>query len=167
MRNIWTQYFGGREKLVGRREMTWEQNVEFRSANNSKWSKISRKKNNKLILICVEWLYKSLRGFLIKNYLMCSSTIRPLIPWANKWKNAQQVVMMILLWSLYCLQSAAILKFVVCNSWCWEVFTMEKWGQHHKASLKWNPQVKHIRHECLFIWEGRWQYRFLWEFTTG
>ena len=147
--------------------MTWEQNVEFRSANNSKWSKISRKKNNKLILICVEWLYKSLRGFLIKNYLMCSSTIGPLIPWANKWKNAQQVVMMILLWSLYCLQSAAILNFVVCNSWCWEVFTMEKWGQHHKASLKWNPQVKHIRHECLFIWEGRWQYRFLWEFTTG
>ena len=26
-----------------------------------------------------------------------------------------------------------------------------KVGTHHKASLKWNPQVKHIRHECLFI----------------
>ena len=153
----------------------WSVDVKWRE--NRMWSSAAQiirnearsheKKNNKLILICVEWLYKSLRGFLIKNYLMCSSTIRPLIPWANKWKNAQQVVMMILLWSLYCLQSAAILNFVVCNSWCWEVFTMEKWGQHHKASLKWNPQVKHIRHECLFIWEGRWQYRFLWEFTTG
>ena len=147
----------------------WSVDVKWRE--NRMWSSAAQiirnearsheKKNNKLILLCVEWLYKSLRGFLIKNYLMCSSTIRPLIPWANKWKNAQQVVMMILLWSLYCLQSAAILNFVVCNSWCWEVFTMEKWGQHHKASLKWNPQVKHIRHECLFIWEGRWQYRFL------
>ena len=42
VRNIWTQYFGigSREKVVGRRKMTWEQNVEFRNANYSKWSKV-------------------------------------------------------------------------------------------------------------------------------